>query len=85
MNATTGNVLRAEALVRAVKGADKAMITAVRLFDMFTGTGVPVGQKSLAVEVTMQPVEKSFTEDELSAIAAKIVGAAAKLGATLRG
>ena len=74
-----------DALVRAIKGADKALITAARLFDVFVGAGVPDGQKSLAVEVTLQPVEKSFTEDELGAIAAKIVAAAVKLGATLRG
>jgi phenylalanyl-tRNA synthetase beta chain len=77
--------LASDTLVRAVKGADKGVITDARLFDMFTGTGVPEGQKSLAVEVTLQPVEKSFTEDELTAIAAKVVAAAAKLGATLRG
>jgi phenylalanyl-tRNA synthetase beta chain len=77
--------LQADVLVRAVKGADKAVITAARLFDRFTGAGVPEGQVSLAVEVTLQPAEKSFTEEELSAIAAKIVATAVKLGATLRG
>lgn len=77
--------LAAGDLVRAVKGADKAMIVDARLFDIFTGTGVPEGQKSLAVEVTLQPGEKSFTDAELKAIADKVVAAAAKLGATLRG
>ncbi len=77
--------LASDALVRAVKGADKALITSAHLFDVFTGTGVPEGHASLAVEVTLQPADKSFTEEELSAIAAKIVAAAAKLGATLRG
>ncbi|MEN3745901.1 phenylalanine--tRNA ligase subunit beta [Sphingomonas sp. HF-S3] len=72
-------------LVRTVKGADKASIVDARLFDVFTGTGVPEGQKSLAVEVTLQPSEKSFTDEELKAIAAKVVAAAAKQGATLRG
>ena len=50
----------------------------VRLFDVFTGAGVPEGQKSLAVEVTLQPGEKSFTEEELKAISDRIVAAAAK-------
>ncbi len=77
--------LAGDALVRAVRGADKATITEARLFDVFVGTGVPEGQKSLAVEVTLQPAEKSFTEEELAAIATKVVAAAAKLGATLRG
>jgi phenylalanyl-tRNA synthetase beta chain len=76
--------LPADQLVRAVKGADKAAITGARLFDLFTGQGVPEGQKSLAIEITLQPAEKSFTEEELKAIAERIVAAAAKLGATLR-
>ncbi|MET0308335.1 MAG: phenylalanine--tRNA ligase subunit beta, partial [Sphingomonas sp.] len=72
-------------LVRAIKGADKATIAAARLFDDFRGTGVPEGQKSLGIEVTLQPGEKSFTDEELKAVADKVVAAAAKLGATLRG
>lgn len=72
-------------LVRAVKGADKANITAARLFDDFRGAGVPEGQKSLAVEVTLQPVDKSYAEADLKAIADKVTAAAAKLGAVLRG
>jgi phenylalanyl-tRNA synthetase beta chain len=77
--------LAAGDLVRTVKGADKALIVDTRLFDVFTGTGVPEGQKSLAIEVTLQPGEKSFTDEELKAVADKVVAAAAKLGATLRG
>ncbi|MBA4748232.1 MAG: phenylalanine--tRNA ligase subunit beta [Sphingopyxis sp.] len=72
-------------LVRAVKGADKAHIVAVRLFDRFVGAGVPEGQVSLAVEVVLQPREKSFTDAELKAISDAVVAAAAKLGAVLRG
>ncbi|MBX9731930.1 MAG: phenylalanine--tRNA ligase subunit beta, partial [Sphingomonas sp.] len=75
----------ADALVRAVKGADKTAITAARLFDVFTGTGVEPGMKSLAIEVTLQPGDKSFTDEALKAIADKVVAAAAKLGASLRG
>jgi phenylalanyl-tRNA synthetase beta chain len=72
-------------LVRAVKGSDKENIVAARLFDLFSGQGVPEGQKSLAVEITLQPGEKSFTDEALKAIADKVVVAAAKLGAVLRG
>lgn len=77
--------LAADALVRAVKGADKANIVAARLFDVFTGAGMDEGRKSLAVEITLQPTVKSFTDEELKAIADKVVAAAAKIGATLRG
>ncbi len=77
--------LAAGDLVRAVKGADKASIIDARLFDRFAGQGVPDGQVSLAVEVELQPQDKSFTDAELKAIADKVVAAAAKLGAVLRG
>jgi phenylalanyl-tRNA synthetase beta chain len=77
--------LAADALVRAARGADKAVITGARLFDVFTGAGVEDGKKSLAIEVTLQPVDKSFTDAELKVIADKVVAAVSKLGATLRG
>jgi phenylalanyl-tRNA synthetase beta chain len=72
-------------LLRSVKGADKANIVAARVFDDFRGAGVPEGQKSLAIEVTLQPVEKSYDEAALKAIADKVIAAAAKQGAQLRG
>ncbi len=78
------DALAAGDLVRTVKGADKAHIVAARLFDRFTGAGVPDGQVSLAVEVVLQPAEKSFTDAELKAISDAVVAAAAKVGAVLR-
>jgi phenylalanyl-tRNA synthetase beta chain len=77
--------LPANDLVRTVKGADKASIVAARVFDDFRGTGIPEGKKSLGVEVVLQPGDKSFTEADLKAIADKVVAAAGKLGAELRG
>ena len=72
--------LAAETLVRAVKGADKALIADARLFDRYEGEqGL-----SLAVVVTLQPTEATLTETEIAAVSAKIVAAAEKLGATLR-
>lgn len=72
-------------LLRAVAGVDKTAIVDVSLFDVFTGQGVGEGEKSLAIEIVLQPGEKSFTDEELKAIADRIVAAAAKLGAKLRG
>ncbi|WP_438821316.1 hypothetical protein, partial [Dactylosporangium matsuzakiense] len=72
-------------LVRLVQGADKANIVAARLFDDFRGQGVPEGQKSLALEVTLQPLEKSYKDEDLKAVTEKVKAAAAKLGAVLRG
>ena len=72
-------------LVRVVRAADKANIVAARLFDDFRGAGVPEGHKSLAIEVTLQPGDKSYGEADLKDIADKVTAAAAKLGAQLRG
>ncbi len=77
--------VEADALVRGVKGADKKSIVDVRLFDVFVGPGVEEGFKSLAIEVTLQPGEKSFSQEELETISAAVVKAAQKLGGSLRG
>lgn len=72
-------------LVRAVASADKALIADARVFDVYEGPGVPDGKRSVAVEVTLQPRERTLTDAEIEAVSAKIVAAAEKLGATLRG
>ncbi len=72
-------------LVRAVRGADKANIVAARVFDDFRGNGVPEGKKSLAIEVTFQPGDKTYTDADIKALSDKVVAAAAKLGGELRG
>ncbi|MFZ2995412.1 phenylalanine--tRNA ligase subunit beta [Sphingobium sp.] len=79
------DMVEADALVRAVRGADKKAIVDARLFDVFTGPGVDEGHKSLAIEITLQPGDKSFGQEELDAISAAVVKAAQKLGGTLRG
>ena len=77
--------LAASDLVRAVKGADKINIVDARVFDVFAGQGVPEGKKSVAVEVTLQPQEKSYKDADLKAISDAVVASAAKQGAELRG
>jgi phenylalanyl-tRNA synthetase beta chain len=72
--------LTADTLLRAIRGADKAAITGVRLFDRFESTD----GLSLAFEVTLQPAEKSFTDEQIGEISRRIIDAAEKLGARLR-
>ncbi|MEF3366160.1 phenylalanine--tRNA ligase subunit beta [Methylocystis sp. 9N] len=73
-------------LIRAVAGADKALISDVSVFDVYEGKGVPEGKKSVGVAVTLQPREKTLTDAEIETIAQKIVTEAEKkCGATLRG
>jgi phenylalanyl-tRNA synthetase beta chain len=77
--------LAAGDLVRAVQGADKALIAMVRVFDLYQGPGVPEGCKSLALEATIQPSDQTLTDKDIEALSARIVAAAEKVGARLRG
>jgi len=65
-------------LVKAVAGADKALVTDVSVFDVYRGVGVPDGAKSVAVEILLQPREKTLTDAEIEALSAKVVAAAEK-------
>ena len=79
------DAVTAEALIRAVRSGDKALIVDVVLFDVYAGKGVPEGKKSLAVEVTLQPKDKTLTDEEIETVSKRIVAQAEKAtGATLR-
>ncbi len=75
--------VQAAELIKAIKGVDKLIIAEASVFDVYQLNG---GKKSLAIEVTLQPREKTFTDADIEAISAKIVATAHKaVGATLRG
>jgi phenylalanyl-tRNA synthetase beta chain len=65
--------VKAGDIVRAAQGVDKKLITAVTVFDVYEGKGIDDGKKSVAIAVTMQPREKTMTDQEIEAVAAKIV------------
>ena len=76
----------AEALLKAVRGAEKKLVAEVLLFDVYRGKGVPDGKKSLAVEVVIQPREKTLTDAEIEAVSTRIVAQVEKAcGGVLRG
>ena len=78
-----GPQVEALSIVNAAQGADKALIESVRVFDQFTG--LPGGQKSIAITARLQPRERTLTDAEIEAVAAKIVEKVAKAtGGTLR-
>ena len=73
-------------LVRAAQNVDKKLISGVTVFDVYEGKGIDDGKKSVAIAVTMQPREKTLTDVEIEAAAAKIVAEVTKkTGGTLRG
>ncbi|MGK2742129.1 phenylalanine--tRNA ligase subunit beta [Tepidicaulis sp. LMO-SS28] len=76
----------AEAVMKAARGAEKKLVTDVSLFDVFEGGNLGEGKKSLAIEVKLQPQEKTLTDEEIEAISRRIVEAVQKAtGGTLRG
>ena len=78
--------VKAGDLIKAAQGADRQVIVGVGVFDLYEGPGVPVGKKSVAINVTLQPREKTLTDVEIEALSGKIVAEVAKkTGATLRG
>ncbi|HJS85625.1 MAG TPA: phenylalanine--tRNA ligase subunit beta, partial [Acetobacteraceae bacterium] len=75
----------ADAVLRAARSADRTLIVGVSLFDVYEGETLPAGKKSLAIEVTFQPRERTLTDAEIETAAAKVVAAVTKAtGASLR-
>ena len=78
--------VKAGDIVRAAQGADRKLITDVTVFDVYEGKGIDEGKKSIAIAVTIQPREKTLTDQEIEAVAARIVAEVTKkTGGTLRG
>ncbi len=76
----------ADKIIRAARGAEKALVTEVGVFDVYSGAGIGDGKKSVAIAVRLEPRERTLTDPEIDAVAEKIVAAVAKAtGATLRG
>ncbi|UNK37874.1 phenylalanine--tRNA ligase subunit beta [Shinella sp. H4-D48] len=77
--------VEAGAIVRAATGADRKLIAAVNVFDVFEGASLGEGKKSVAIEVVIQPVDKTLTDEDFEALTTRIVGNVVKTtGGTLR-
>jgi phenylalanyl-tRNA synthetase beta chain len=78
--------VKAGDIVRSAQGVDKKLITDVTVFDVYEGKGIDEGKKSIAIAVTIQPREKTLTDQEIEAVAARIVAEVTKkTGGVLRG
>ena len=72
-------------MLRAVQAAERKLLTKVTIFDQYEGEGIAPGKKSIAIAVTLQPREKTMTDAEIEALAAKIVAEVGKrTGGVLR-
>ena len=78
--------VNAATILRAARGADKALIAGASVFDVFEGAHVGEGKKSVAIEVTLQPLEKTLTDEAIETVSAAIIAAVGKAtGGVLRG
>jgi phenylalanyl-tRNA synthetase beta chain len=78
--------VKAGDIVRAAQSAERKLVEAVSVFDVYEGDGIAPGKKSIAIAVTLQPREKTMTDEEIEAVAAKIVAEVSKrTGGVLRG
>ena len=76
---------KAADIVRAAQSADRKLVEAVTVFDVYQGEGIEAGKKSVAIAVTLQPREKTMTDEEIEAVAARIVAKVTKrTGGALR-
>jgi phenylalanyl-tRNA synthetase beta chain len=77
--------VKAADLVRAAQSVDRKLITGITVFDVYEGKGIEPGKKSIAIAVTLQPRDKTMTDAEIEALAAKIVAEVGKrTGGVLR-
>jgi phenylalanyl-tRNA synthetase beta chain len=78
--------LPAEALLRAARGIDRKLVSEIRLFDAYEGTGLPEGKKSLAITVVLQPQERTMTDAEIEGFSKRLIEQVEKTtGGQLRG
>jgi phenylalanyl-tRNA synthetase beta chain len=60
-------------VVKAAHGADKALISGVKVFDVFEGGSLGDAKKSIAIEITLAPKQKTLTDDEIEAVGKKVI------------
>ena len=78
--------VRADDILKAARGVDRSLVSQVRLFDVYEGKGVEPDQKSVAIEITLQPRDKTLNDSEIDAVSVKLVAEISKkTGGILRG
>jgi phenylalanyl-tRNA synthetase beta chain len=75
----------AERLEKALRQGAGKLLVDIELFDVYRGTGVADGARSLAYRLRLQALDRTLTDADVAAVRDKCIAAASKLGATLRG
>jgi phenylalanyl-tRNA synthetase beta chain len=76
---------KVQELIEIISNVDKELVRSVKVFDVYEGTNIPEGKKSIALNVTIQSLKKTLTEDDLNKINKLIISAVeSKTGAKIR-
>ena len=68
-----------------VKKIDKELIKVVKIFDVYQGDNIVSGKKSIAFSVTLEPKDKTLSDNDIEETSKKIISTVQKTtGATLR-
>jgi phenylalanyl-tRNA synthetase beta chain len=80
-----GDDVPAEKLEKAIRQGSGALLVDVALFDVFRGSALPAGTRSLAYRLRLQSPDRNLTDTDIADVRSAVVTAASKLGAELRG
>ena len=75
----------AEKVEKAIRQGSGGLLVDLTLFDVYRGTGVPEGSRSLAYRLRLQALDRTLADTDLTAVREKVVAAVTKLGGQLRG
>ncbi len=78
-------IFKIGALEKIIREVDENLIQKVSTFDVFEGENIPKDKKSVAINVTLQAIDKTLSENDLEDISKKIIDTVSKkTGATIR-
>ena len=78
-------IFKIGALEKIIREVDESLIQSVTTFDVYQGDNIPKDKKSVAINVTLQAIDKTLTENDLEQISKRIIDTVSeKTGATIR-
>ena len=78
-------IFKIGALEKIIREVDESLIQNVSTFDIYEGDNIPRDKKSVAINVILQAIDKTLSENDLDQISKKIIDTVnAKTGATIR-
>ena len=65
--------IQAQELIKMIKNVDTSLIRDISVFDLYEGSNIPNGKKSLAFKVVIQSNNKALTDNDINGVSNKII------------